>query len=429
MFRIRRACIVPLVLGVALGGSADVAHAQKAKRRGGEVREAWPADAKRKAPSKPLVRWLARQVGPTTPTTKKRRSSKSNVAFAAQSAGGNSLLLIRSFDIPISDAAYGRLTDASYTYDNALATFAFLSVGAQSQAVQLLDQLKALQRTDGSIEYAFNVKSGTSAAQVRAGAMAWVGYAALAYKKVYDSTKYDAVIAGVARYLLTLRNSSGLIKGGPDVNWVSTQHNLLATGFLRDLAAKLGTRGTLGTGLSYTEVNNAANSLGNAILANLIVQEGSLAYFRQGVGDVKIPADVQALGAMYLQARGDGRAAQVANYLQQRFYVAPRAATGIGTLSGFRPYSGTGAPDVIWSEGTIQASLALDRTSLLGLSATAANAAVLQIAGTVKTNTGPVGADKDSSSEEWGEYHTWGTSAAGSWLLIRASSAQLLFDN
>ena len=61
--------------------------------------------------------------------------------------------------------------------------------------------------------------------------MAWVGYAALAYKKVYNSTKYDTVIAGVARYLLTLRNAQGLIKGGPDVNWVSTQHNLLAAGF------------------------------------------------------------------------------------------------------------------------------------------------------------------------------------------------------
>lgn len=428
MFRIRRGCIVPLVLGVALVPGADVAHAQKAKRRGGEVREAWPANAKRKAPSTPLVRWLARQVGPTTTATK-RKTRKANVAFAAQSAGGSPLLLIRSFDIPTSDAAYGRLADASYTYDNALATFAFLSVAAKSQAEQVLDQLKALQRTDGSIEYAFNVRTGTSAAQVRAGALAWVGYAALAYKKVYDSTKYDTVIAGVARYLLTLRNSAGLIKGGPDVSWVSTQHNLLAAGFLRDLAAKLGTRGTLGTGLSYTEVNNAANSLGNSILANLIVQEGPLAYFRQGVGDPKIPADVQALGAMYLQDRGDGRAAQVAAYLQQRFYVAPRSVPGIGILSGFRPYSGTGAPDVIWSEGTIQASLALDRTSLLGLSAVAANTAATQIAATFRSSTGPVGADRDSSSEEWGEYHTWGTSAAGSWLLIRAAARQLLFDS
>lgn len=413
MFRIRRSCIVPLVLVVALVGGADAAHAQKAKRRGGEVREAWPANAKRTAPSTPLVRWLARQVGPTP----RQRARKADVAFAAQSAGRDPLLLIRSFDIPKSDAAYGRLADASYTYDNALATFAFLSVAAKSQAEQLLDQLKALQRTDGSIEYAFDVKTGTSAAQVRAGALAWVGYAALAYKKVYDSTRYDAVIAGVARYLLTLRTSSGLIKGGPDVNWVSTQHNLLAAGFLRDLAAKLGTRGTLGTGLSYTEVNNAANSLGNAILANLIVQEGPLAYLRQGVGDAKIPADVQALGAMSLQARGDGRTRQVAEYLRQRFSVAGR---------GLRPYFGAGAPDVVWSEGTIQASLALDRA---GVDSSVADEAVVRLAATIRTVTGPAGADRDSSSADWGEYHTWPTSAAGSWLLIRAAGGQLLFDN
>ena len=28
------------------------------------------------------------------------------------------------------------------------------------------------------------------------------------------------------------------------------------------------------------------------------------------------------------------------------------------SLSGYRPFSGTGAPDVIWSEGTIESSLA-----------------------------------------------------------------------
>ena len=250
---------------------------------------------------------------------------------------------MRSFDIPTTDAAHDRLDNVSFTYDSALATFAFLSAGVKTQAEQLLDQLKALQRTDGSIEYSFNVATGTSAASIRAGAMAWVGYAALAYRETYNSTKYDTVIAGVARYLLALRNTAGLVKGGPDVSWVSTQHNLLTAGFLRDLAADLGTKGTLGTGLTYTDINNAGNSIGNAILANLIIQEGSLAYFRQGINDPKIPADVQALGAMYLDARGDGRAKQVAEYLRQRFYVAPRTSTA-GTLAGFRPYSAPARP-------------------------------------------------------------------------------------
>jgi hypothetical protein len=432
MLRVRA---VPLIVVASLSGAvvappavaqgperveASSMQSQKAKRRGGKIKAAWPADRGRPAPSRPLVRWLARQVGPERTAPRKRKRA---VARAAQ-ASGNALLLIRSFDIPDNDPARARLADASYTYDNALATFAFLSVSAQTQAVQLLDQLKALQRTDGSIEYAFNVRTGGSSAQVRAGALAWVGYAALAYKKVYDSTKYDTLIAGVARYLLTLRTAQGLIKGGPDVSWVSTQHNLLAAGFLRDLASKLGTRGTLGTGLSFTEINNAANSLGNAILANLLVQEGPLAYFRQGVGDPKIPADVQALGAMYLRARGDGRAAQVAEYLRQR-HAVPTRASATGILTGFRPYFGPGAPDVIWSEGTLQASLAFDR---LGLPNVAADAAVVQIAGTFRGTAGPLGADRESSSADWGEYHAWPTSAAGSWLLIRAATRQLLFD-
>ena len=82
-------------------------------------------------------------------------------------------------------------TNVSFTYDSALATFAFLSAGAKTQSEQLLDQLKALQRTDGSIEYSFNVRPARARRSVRAGAMAWVGYAALAYREIYNSTKYD----------------------------------------------------------------------------------------------------------------------------------------------------------------------------------------------------------------------------------------------
>jgi hypothetical protein len=385
---------------------------RKPRRRGGKVREAWPANPRAPRPRNQLARWLARQVGPVQ---KRARSA---------AAEGHDKLLVRSFDIPTADPAYDRLVSRSYTYDNALATFAFISVGARGQAEQLLDQLKALQRTDGSLEYAFNVKTGESVTQFRAGAMAWVGYAALAYREVYGNSRYDNMLAGIVRYLLALRNSDGLIRGGPDVTWVSTQHNLLAAGMLRDLAADLGSKGTLATGLKYADINNAANSIGNAILANMLVQEGPLAYFRQGVGDPVIPADVQALGALYLDARGDGRAKQVAEYLRQNFYVAPRAGSE-GTLGGFRPFVGTGAPDVIWSEGTIEAATALHR---VGVDASGADDAVARLVGTIGARgVGPVGADRDVVDPAFGEFHTWPTSAAGSWLLIRATNAKLLF--
>jgi hypothetical protein len=38
----------------------------------------------------------------------------------------------------------------------------------------------------------------------------------------------SAARCSVSRYLISLQTASGLIKGGPDVGWVSTQHNLIA---------------------------------------------------------------------------------------------------------------------------------------------------------------------------------------------------------
>ena len=420
-----RAFLIALAACSLLAAPAS-AHAAKhpPKRKGGEVRRI------HNLPKGPLARFLARQVGPVKTVPKARHrsllahTSAVSPSFTADSSGNHTLYLVRSYDIPADDPSASRLANLSWTYDSAVAAIAFDSYGATYAAQELLDQLKALQRTDGSLEYAFNVNTGTSVSQFRAGAMAWVGYAALAYRKTYDNSRYDNMLAGIVRYLLALRNSDGLVRGGPDVTWTSTQHNLLIAGMLRDLAADLGTKGTLATGLKYADINNAANSIGNAILGNMLVQEGPLAYFRQGIGDPVVPADVQALGAMYLDARGDGRAKQVAEYLRQRFYVAPRTGPA-GTLSGYLPFSGTGVPDVIWSEGTIEASAALHR---VGVDAGAADDAVARLAATIGgRSVGPVGADRDVVDPVWGEFHTWPTSAAGSWLLIRAANAKLLF--
>ncbi len=195
MFRIRRACIVPLVLGVALVPGVDAAQAQKAKRRGGEVREAWPANAKRKAPSKPLVRWLARQVGPTTPAAKKK-ARKAGVAFAAQSAGGSSLLLIRSFDIPTSDAAYGRLTDASYTYDNALAT---LRVPERRRAVAGGAAARPAQGRCSARTGRSSTRSTSSRDERRAGAGRRDGVGRVRRARVQEGLRLDQVRRGDRR--------------------------------------------------------------------------------------------------------------------------------------------------------------------------------------------------------------------------------------
>ena len=157
--------------------------------------------------------------------------------------------------------------------------------------------------------------------------------------------------------------------------------------------------------------------MGDAIVSKLLVQSGSLSYFREGIADERIPVDVQALGAMYLKLRGDGRAPAVANYLLQPAFFVPSRKTpaGTGPYSGYRPYFGAETPDLAWSEGTGEAQLALTR---LGVRYPALDAGVKSLANSfTASSTGPIGADRESN-DLFGEYHTWPTSAAGSWLLL-----------
>ncbi len=217
------------------------------------------------------------------------------------------------------------------------------------------------------------------------------------------------------------------MKGGADVAWVSTQHNLLTIGLLRDLVDQLGTGSRKLGSWSGTQLNEIQNTIGNALLSKVLVQNGAYAYFIAGVGDRAVPTDVQALGALYLQLRGDGRAGQVASNLATERLPDRAAQNGERRrpYSGYRPYLDAGSPDVVWSEGTFEAALALKR---LGVSSPATTTAVSQLTATTAGGTvAPIGADRTIDSSKWGEYHLWPTSAAASWLLINASGGQLLY--
>ena len=103
---------------------------------------------------------------------------------------------------------------------------------------QLLDQLTALQHKDGSIELAFDTVTGESAPLFRSGTVAWVGLAASTYDLAFDSDRYLKMEMRSANYLLSLQTDNGLIQGGPDVKWVSTEHNLITYVFLSRLAGE-----------------------------------------------------------------------------------------------------------------------------------------------------------------------------------------------
>jgi hypothetical protein len=452
------ACVLALA-APSLAAAKPAAHHTKKDRRGGKVTKAWPRDKTKKAPANPLAAWLAQQVGPVPVDTSSdatadiesetgtkgtaaavTRTSRilasasaaasghhrpEPIAFAAASSS-SSLALVRSFDIPTSDSSYKRLANLSWTYDNALASLAFIENGYKSQAVQLLDQLQALQHSDGSLAFAYDVATGAESGQIRTNALAWVGIAAVAYRVKYNDSRYDAMIGGLISYLeAEKRVSDGLFPGGPDVTWVSTQHNLLAAEFLRAAGQEFGTK-EIGAGYKTTgtQVTAQYNSTATSITGKLLVSSGLLsANFIEGLNDTRLPVDVQSLGSMFLSLRSDVRAAFVGGYLSN-YSLSPFTTNSV-LWSGYKPFLGAGAPNIVWSEGTVQADWALHQ---IPIQAPLADTAVAGITAQTKGGaTGPPGAST-ASNDTWGEYPSWPASAPSSWLLILSGGGNVLFN-
>jgi hypothetical protein len=479
-----RRSLVPLILSIAFAAVAvasasaaasspsaapALASGGSAPRHGGHVRRAWPAK-KSHRPKTAIARWLARQVGPSkpvacpkqrakargrcaTPHSKGRASaSSSSVAPVAMRAAAarpgakssqlenvalrlstgkriSSLQLIRSFDIPTDDPSYERLLNWSWTYDSAVTATAFSSVGLQDQAGRLLDQLAALQREDGSIEFAFNVQTGESSGTVRAGSVAFDAIAFSDYDSAFGSTLYLDDARRAVDYLLSLRNEEGLVRGGPDVKWVSTQHNILTLIALMTLSQQLEEQGDEGAA-GYRE---AAATIVKGIDSQLIVRDGGLAHFREGVGDEVVPLDTQALGIIYARFLGDeDLAKQVYEYAQQNFAIKGRSIAlsnkkasynmtyeAEGPFSGYRPYIGKRAPDVLWFEGTAEMRFV---SSFLGQPTEALDASMNSWWDiTRKQGLAPLGADRAVTSP-YNEYHVWPTAAAGAWTVLSGAA-------
>jgi hypothetical protein len=418
------------------------------------VRLAWPHG--RGAPRTPLERWVARQVGPLRALPCAKRHSKgrlschrSHTASAALAnaaavelgsstvtiptgSGSEKLALVRSYEIPPGDPSYTRLLNVSWTYDSAVSAAAFVAAGAQAQAQQLLDQLAALQNTDGSIDYAFNVATGEGTPLYRAGTIAWMGLADASYDLAFHSSRYLAGEKLAASYLLSLQGANGLIRGGPDVKWVSTQHNLVAYTFLVRLGSELSQAGASSEAARYQA---AAAQVAAGIDTSLLVLEGSTVYFREGIEDNIQSLDVQALGAAYLAGRGESNIGElVLTHAQSAFALSGRSIvlslepagynetySSPGPFTGYIPYIGPGAPNVLWFEGTAEMRLA---TSLYGQSTSALEESMSRWeALTPNVDGAPLQADETVNDPAYGEeYHVWPAAAAAAWVILAQSN-------
>ena len=91
-----------------------------------------------------------------------------------------------------------------------------------------------------------------------------------------------------------------------------------------------------------------------------------------------------------------------------------------GTFSGYRPYIGKKAPDVLWFEGTAEMRFA---SSFLGQPTETLDASINSWWDvTRKQGLAPLGADRTITNSPYNEYHVWPTAAAGAWTVLSGAA-------
>jgi hypothetical protein len=357
--------------------------------------------------------------------------------YAAAGAGG--VTLVESYHPPAGDPAGDPVRGRGWTYDSAVTAAAQAADGDLDGSGALLDQLQDLQRPDGALESSYDLASGDGAGPQRSGNQAWAGLAAIEWRTVTCSGRHDALLAGLAHWLLQRRIADpgapgyGLVRGGTDVTWASTEHNLEARAFFAGLAAVLDGRvADPGTGhacqpgldgvawsdaqqLSH-DLHAAVADLDTAIDRDLFARDGAgRAHFRQGLDDDARPVDVQALGIAWLLAHDRSADAEaVAAQTDATMLVHDRTVDWPGadgqTFSGYKPFADAWGPDVLWMEGTLAMRWAKSR---LGSGTTELDDSI----GRWTALTAPdylLQADRTGGED----YHAWPAAAPTAWLRL-----------
>jgi hypothetical protein len=279
-----------------------------------------------------LTQWLAYRQVPNTA-----------VPTPAQSASG----LVISYDTPPGHT----LENLSYIYDDALAVIAWALEDRCSEAAAALESVAGLIESNGSLPFVSNVVTGSTAAFYRTGAIAWAGYSFLLYQQLCDDDQFQADALEVVDWVLTMQDVTlRSVKGGPDVSWFSTEHNIDAYFLFRDA-------GLISGNAAYT---TAAKEIKQSLLTN----HWNAGYdcFQQGIGDTAMALDTGSWGAMFLRAIGDlaGAAACMA-FVEANFTTSKSCVIDSvpKTIAAYKPYPAT---DLAWSEGSLGVAMAYERS-------------------------------------------------------------------
>jgi hypothetical protein len=127
----------------------------------------------------------------------------------------------------------------AFTYDQSLVAQAYAHFSDFERVRRILDFFnRKAKRQEGQFFNAYYVNDGNPAEYVvHSGPNIWLGIAIVQYTKKSKDTSYVRLAEEIASRIIDLQNKDkdGGIRGGPDVEWYSTEHNLDAYAFFNML--------------------------------------------------------------------------------------------------------------------------------------------------------------------------------------------------
>lgn len=127
----------------------------------------------------------------------------------------------------------------AFTYDQALVAIIYSYFGDYHKAGKILDfYARRAKKSYGGFLNAYYADDCEVAEYiVHVGPNVWIGIAALQYWQMSRDKEYLSLAEDIARWLISLQkeDQDGGLRGGPQVSWFSTEHNLDAYAFLNML--------------------------------------------------------------------------------------------------------------------------------------------------------------------------------------------------
>ncbi len=129
--------------------------------------------------------------------------------------------------------------DWSFTYDQALAAIVFTYHGEPDRAKKIFDFYRRAEKIDGgAFVNAYYASTGEPAEFVgHVGPNVWLGLAVLQYTQKTGDGQYLGIARDIERWLASVRDAEGGLRGAKTVAWYSTEHNLDAYAFYKMLFA------------------------------------------------------------------------------------------------------------------------------------------------------------------------------------------------